>query len=152
MVRLVFNYPEDEDVARFVEAGNILTGAIVDRSGGLALIHIGNKEIEAISDLPAGKNVTVCLRHEDITLSLPAQSPETTSARNRLSGKVIRIFPTSSQVRITIDVGFPLVALITRRSWYEIGLEAGREVTATFKASSIHLIGHFLCKSTAYLA
>jgi len=45
-------------------------------------------------------------------------------------------------MRVTVDAGFPVVSLITRRSWEEMGLSAGSEVIVTFKASSIHLIHH----------
>jgi molybdopterin-binding protein len=33
-----------------------------------------------------------------------------------------------------------LTALVTRRSWEELKLQAGDETAASFKASSIHLI------------
>ena len=136
----VFNYPVDEEVAGFVETGNILPGTVINQNQGLAVIRIGTREIEAVSNVPAGKKVTVCLRHEDVTLSLPTELAETTSARNRFTGKITKIYPVGTQVRLTIDVGFPLVAMITRRSWEEMGLHQGSTVVATFKASAIHLI------------
>ena len=138
----VFNYPVDEEVAGFVEAGNILSGTVATQSEGLAVIQTSDREIEAVSTLPAGTKVTICLRHEDVTLALPTAEPLTSSARNRFRGKVTRLFPVGSQVRVTLDCGFPLVALITRRSWEGMGLKEGQELIATFKASSIHLIGH----------
>lgn len=138
----VFNYPVDEEVAGFVEAGNILAGKIVSQNEGLAVVETGGREIEAVNNLPSGTKVTICLRHEDVTLALPTAEPLTSSARNRFKGTVSRLFPVGSQVRVTLDCGFPLVALITRRSWEGMGLKEGQEVIATFKASSIHLIGH----------
>ena len=138
----VFNYPVDEEVAGFVEAGNILPGQVISQNGGLAVITTGGREIEAVSELPAGTRVTVCLRHEDVTLSLPAAEMPATSARNRFAGKVTRVFPLGSQARVTLDCGFPLTALITGRSLEGMGLREGQEVLASFKASSIHLIAH----------
>ncbi len=138
----VFNYPIDEEVAEFVEAGNILDGEVVFQDEGLAVVSTGGREIEVVSDLAPGTKVTACLRHEDVTLSLPASESTTSSARNRFKGKIMRLFPVSSQVRVTLDCGFPLVALITRRSLEGMGLREGQEVVATFKASSIHLIRH----------
>ena len=138
----VFNYPVDEEVAGFVEAGNILAGTVATQGEGLVVIKTSGREIEAVSTLPVGTKVTVCLRHEDVTLTLPTAEPLSTSARNRIKGTVSRLFPVGSQVRVTLDCGFPLVALITRRSWEGMGLKEGQEVIATFKASSIHLIGH----------
>ena len=39
-----------------------------------------------------------------------------------------------------MDVGFALVALITRQSVEDLGIAAGAECVATFKASAVHLI------------
>jgi len=50
--------------------------------------------------------------------------------------------PVGSQVRVTVDCGFPLVAVITQRSRADMGLELGQKIIASFKASSIHLIPH----------
>jgi len=41
---------------------------------------------------------------------------------------------------VVLNCGFPVVALVTRLSSQELGLEAGAPVTASFKASAIHLI------------
>jgi len=80
------------------------------------------------------------MHYDDVTLTLPATSPKATSARNQLRGKIVRGFTFGSQVKVTLDCGFPLASIITRRSWEELGLEPGREVVASFKASSVHLI------------
>jgi molybdopterin-binding protein len=43
-------------------------------------------------------------------------------------------------VRVRIDCGVPLVALITRASAVDMDLAEGREVVASFNASAVHLI------------
>jgi molybdopterin-binding protein len=43
-------------------------------------------------------------------------------------------------VRVVLDCGFLLVALITRASVLDLDLSEGKLVTATFKASAVHLI------------
>jgi molybdopterin-binding protein len=43
-------------------------------------------------------------------------------------------------VRVIIDCGFPLVALVTRRSVEELRLAEGAPVTAQFKATAPHLL------------
>ena len=45
-------------------------------------------------------------------------------------------------MRVTIDCGFPLVALVTQRSVIEMDLAPGRAVTAHFKATAPHLLRH----------
>jgi tungstate transport system ATP-binding protein len=137
----VFNYPVDEEVAGFVEAGNILPGVVTEQNDGLAVVAVNGHELEAVSGLPEGRRVTATVAHEDVTLS--RMLPSSTSARNRFAGTVARVFPLGSQMRVTLDcAGLPLVALITRRSWEGMGLAEGQPLTATFKASAVHLIAH----------
>ncbi len=138
----VFNYPVDQEVAEFVEAGNILDGKIIAQNNGMATVGVGRQQIEVVSALSVGIRVTACLRFEDVTLSIPAVGEAFNSARNRLKGEITRVLPSAAQVKITLDCGFPLIALITKRSYVYMGLGEGKEVLATFKASSIHLIPH----------
>ena len=138
----VFNYPVDEEVAEFVEAGNILEGTIIEQNNGIAAVNIGKRQIEVVSHLPVNTRVIVCLRFEDITLSVHVVGEAFSSARNRLKGVITRALPFAAQVRISIDCGLPLVAVITKRSYNEMELAEGKEIIATFKASSIHLIPH----------
>ena len=138
----VFNYPVDEEVASFVEVGNILNGTVTQQSNGMAVVSIREKQIEVVSPLPIGTKVTACLRFEDVTLSIPAAGEAYSSARNRFKGVITRVLPLAAQVRVTLDCGFPLTALITKRSCEDMGLDTGWEVNATFKASTIHLIPH----------
>ena len=136
----VFSHPVDEDVAGFVEAGTIIHGIVNSHSGGLSIISAGGKEITLASDLAPGKEVTLFLRHEDITLCLPNAQSGPTSARNNMMGKVTRLFPIGSQMRVTLDCGFPLVALITKQSAEDLQLAQGSDIIATFKATAVHVI------------
>jgi tungstate transport system ATP-binding protein len=136
----VFSSPVNEDVAAFVESGNILRGVVAAQSEGLVSIQVENHQIEAASELTAGTDVIVLLPFDDVTVMLPSAEKMTTSARNRLSGEIMRVFPIGSQVRVTIDCGFPLIALVTRRSAEEMGLKKGTPVYAAFKAVSTRVI------------
>jgi molybdopterin-binding protein len=42
--------------------------------------------------------------------------------------------------RVSLDCGFPLDALITRRSREELQLTPGSHVTAAIKATNVHLV------------
>ncbi len=131
--------PVDEEVAGFIEAVNIFHGIISGQSGGLATVDIGPSRIDAASELSCGTNVTAVIRQEDVTISLKqGQSPS--SARNHLPGKVVKVFPAGSQVRVTVDCGFPLVGLVTRKSAAELDLAIGQTVYAGFKANAVRLI------------
>jgi molybdopterin-binding protein len=85
----------------------------------------------------AGESVLVCLRPEDVTISLATQQ---SSARNHLPARVVRVVPSGPYVRVELDAGFLLVALVTRQSAEELSLAAGLGVVATFKAAAVHLI------------
>jgi tungstate transport system ATP-binding protein len=136
----VFASPADEEVAAFVEAGNLLRGSVTSQSGGLATIDVQGKLLETVSDLEAGKKVTVLLGFDDVTLTKGSPEEHSTSARNHLAGEIVRIFPMGSQARITVDCGFKLSALVTRRTVEEMGLKPGMKVCATFKATAVHVI------------
>jgi molybdopterin-binding protein len=81
------------------------------------------------------------VRPEDVTLSVRAGDAPS-SARNHLAGQIARMAASGPHVRVTIDCGFPLVALVTQRSVDELGLRAGSPVTAQFKATAPHLLRH----------
>ncbi len=136
----VFVSPIDEEVASFVEAGNILHGVVNSYSNGVVSIDVEGRRIQAVSELAVGSKVTVYLHYEDVTISLPTEEPIFTSARNQLKGRVVRLFPFGSQLKVTINCGFALSSVVTKRSGEELGLEVGQEVVASFKASSVHLI------------
>jgi molybdopterin-binding protein len=63
------------------------------------------------------------------------------SARNRLPGKVVEIVKGEAAARVSIQVGDNhMVALVTRESVEELGLEVGKEVTALVKATDVMLL------------
>jgi tungstate transport system ATP-binding protein len=138
----VFGLPVDEELARFVEAGNIFHGVLREQNNGLAVIDIGGRQIQAVSSIPAGHNVALFLHHDDITLSLPSTQAPLSSARNQLRCRIVKIFPFASQMKVMMDCGFTLASVITRRSCEDLGLEDGKEVVASFKASAVHLFAH----------
>jgi tungstate transport system ATP-binding protein len=137
--REVFSCTDDEELARFIDVGNILHGVVEAQESGLATIRVGDLEIEAVSDFPTGTPVAVCLTYEDITLLMPANQT-VSSARNRFTGTIARMLPAGSTLRVTVGCGFPLVAVITRRSWEDMKLDIGQKIIASFKASSVRLI------------
>jgi len=138
----VFTSPVDEEVATFVGVETIAPGQVHAYDDGLAVIAVGDRRVEAAVEGVVAKDVLVCLRPEDVVLTPLQDSNSYISARNRLSARVQRIVPTGTQVRIILDCGFPLVALITKQSLEELALRPGDEVVATFKATAVHLIPH----------
>lgn len=131
----VFLHPADTFIAEFLGIGNIIRGTS-SVSGDLAEIAAGNGRTFYASSPVAGE-VVATLHPEDIILS---KAPFTSSARNCLAGTVSEIVPFGSTVRVILDAGFPLTALLTRESCRELHLAPGSTVFATFKASAVHVI------------
>jgi molybdopterin-binding protein len=138
----VFYRPATVDIAAFVGTGNIIHGRVLSSNGGLVLIDLNHVTIEAISDLPVGRDVVVCLRPEEIFVedAAPGKTTGRGSARNRLTGKVTAIEILGPVARITVDCGTNLKALITKRSLDELHVGVGMNVVAGFKATSVHVI------------
>jgi tungstate transport system ATP-binding protein len=138
-IQQVFNAPADADVAAFVGVETVIAGRVVTYSEGRVIVQVNGLRLEAVGELAVGREVMFCLRPEDVTLWLEDNSPSS-SARNRLSGRIVRMTPQGPLARVVLDCGFPLVALITRASAQEMGLGEGQLATAAFKASAVHLI------------
>jgi tungstate transport system ATP-binding protein len=136
----VFNMPLDGDVASFVGVETIIPGIIRSASAGLVIVQANGVDINAVGEAIPGRKVWVCLRPEDITLWQPETGTAPSSARNRIKGRIQRLAPQGPLVRVTLDCGFQVVALVTRPSAEEMQLVEGKTVDATFKATAVHLI------------
>jgi len=131
----VFQHPADTFVAGFLGIGNIIRGK-AERAGNIARITPAlGPSFFAASEI-AGE-VVATLHAEDVILSA---EPFASSARNCLPGTVVEIIPSGSTVRVILDAGFPLTALLTRESCCDLLLEPGSRAYATFKAAAVHLI------------
>ena len=63
------------------------------------------------------------------------------STRNRLPGTITEVIKGEAAAKVTLQVGDNhVVALITRESADELGLEPGKAVTAVVKASDVMLL------------
>lgn len=135
----VFTSPCDREVAQFVGVESIIPGVVSSWKDGLASIKVNGYTVDVVGEGRIDQPVFVCLRPEDITISIDTESP-VSSARNHLFGRISSMTPQGPLERIVIDCGFPLVALITRTSALEMQLTTGQKIQASFKASTAHLI------------
>ncbi len=135
----VMNHPVDPFVASFVGVETILEGRVVKAGQGSFLTLVGTKEIEAVGDIGLGDWVTLGIRPENVTLVVPPIQ-EATSARNVFPGVVEKIVPMGLYYKVQLQCGFPLVAYITTHSLENLKLEEGKEVIASFKATSIQVV------------
>ncbi|MCD4816068.1 MAG: TOBE domain-containing protein, partial [Methanosarcinales archaeon] len=94
-------------------------------------------DIEAVSGCAVGETVHACLRPENVTISVV---PVKSSARNAFEGVVIEIEPMGALLRVKVDCGFMVNSFITKQSALELGLELGKRVTISFKATAVHVV------------
>ncbi len=135
----VFASPSDAEVAAFVGVETVIAGRVTVSRDGQVLIEANGLKLEAVGDLAIGTQVMYCLRPEDITIST-SEPTHGSSARNQLGGRIVRMVPNGPLVRVVVDCGLPIVALITRGSAIDMRLVEGQTVTASFKATAVHLI------------
>lgn len=65
------------------------------------------------------------------------------STRNRLPGTITEVVKDDLTAKVTLQVGDNhVVALITRESCEELGLEPGKPATALVKATSVMLLSN----------
>ncbi len=135
----VFRKPADEAVAQAVGVETVQAGRIVGRDGGLVLVEAGAARLAALDENgAAGGEALVCIRAEEVILA--AEGAAASSARNRLRARVTSLTREGPLVRVNLDCGFPLAALVTRQAVEELGLREGRAVAAWIKAGAVHLI------------
>ena len=134
----VFNRPADSEVAKIVGVETQQPGIITSRSEELVTVQIGNTSLTALAPSGDVGEVFACIRGEDVILQRDGTTAS--SVRNRLAARVVSVQPGSPMVRVELDVGFPLFALVTRPACEELSLVPGAIVTALIKAPAVHLV------------
>jgi molybdate transport system ATP-binding protein len=134
----VLTKPKHRDVASAVGVETVAKGRLATRKGGIAILRVGSCRLVAVD--PGGDDCDfyICVRGEDVTLE--TGPPRASSARNHLPGRVVHIVPTGVLTKVIVDVGFELVALVTRQAAEDLDLFPGGQIYAAFKASIVHLI------------
>lgn len=136
----VFSRPADAEVAACLGVEAVLAARVAGSADGVVEVAIGRTVLHVAErdPLPAGSEVYVCIRAEDVTLETRAAAQGST--RNHLAARVLGISSEGPIDRVALDCGFPLDALITHRSREELELAPGTSVTAAIKATSVHLV------------
>jgi len=139
-VQEVFGRPANLAVAAIVAVETVQPGRIAKIENDLVTVCVGNTLLSAIEEnLPPGaKDVHVCIRAEDVVLFKDANTPG--SPRNRLPAVVQTVTREGPMMRVDLDCGFPLVALLTRQASEELALQPGTRAVALVKAPHVHLI------------
>ncbi|HSF31815.1 MAG TPA: ABC transporter ATP-binding protein [Candidatus Tectomicrobia bacterium] len=134
----VFTQPADVAVARIVGVDTVEPGRVLQITEGLATVEVGRVTLVALVEEPLEREVYVCIHAEDVIIEkgVGAQG----SACNRLAASVRTLSREGPMVRVILDCGFPLAALVTTHVCEELSLRVGERVTALVKAPAVHLV------------
>ena len=114
---------------------NLLRGEIIEEEDNLKWFKIaGNIKFAIVSEKIGLAYISIDPR--DIILSYEQFQ---SSARNSFLGKITKIIEQNHLVKLEIDIGIPLVVIITRESFFKMNLNLGSKVYLTFKASAVKL-------------
>jgi molybdate transport system ATP-binding protein len=140
-VHEVFSAPADVDVARAVGTENVYPSRLVRRRDGLVVVRTadpGGVEFVAVDPGGLEEKAYVCVRAEEIVVE-PAEGQDS-SAQNHLAGAIVARQEEGPLVRVVVDCGVRLVALVTRASADRLGLAPGRRVVAAVKAPCVRVV------------
>lgn len=144
----VFGKPANEFVAKFVGIESLLEGIVMENVYNVCRVKINGTSIFAVSGFCPGQHVTAAVRPEDVTLysadNIKSKNTadsyfKSSSALNLLSGRITEIQDSGIFKKIEVDCGFKMISFVTANSIERMDLKAGKEVNASFKASSVHL-------------
>lgn len=126
----LFNNPRNHFMASFVGFRNIHPADFDGNTasvGSLTVLHTGSRKGHGF----------LSVQPESIVISVESAR---TSERNRYKGTVTSIIRAGATHEAEVDCsGIPFVSSLTRESIEELGIDRGKEVYLSFKASSVHL-------------
>jgi molybdate transport system ATP-binding protein len=134
----IFNLPKDVEVAKIVGMETVVPGRIAHAADGLVTVEASGVKLLAVSQEAVGADVFVCIRAEDVVLEPVGTGA--TSARNHVPAIVQAVVSMGALVRVDLESGFPLSAIVTRSALEDLHLAPGVKVVAAIKAGAIHLI------------
>ncbi len=137
-VREVFGLPADSVVARAVGIENVLPALPLERGGGRVQLAVGHARLSAIDPGALPGDAYACIRAEDVLLEPATRT--TPGASNVLDCTVRTVRDDGPLVRVTLDCGFPLVAVVTRAEAGRAAPEPGKLLRARLDVSSIRLV------------
>ncbi|MFH1799035.1 MAG: ABC transporter ATP-binding protein [Candidatus Omnitrophota bacterium] len=121
---------------------NVFSGPAKEEEDGLKYMRIaGDKKIvfseEKITAACMREDLHIAIDPDNIILS---KNMVSSSARNHFKGRVSKIESCGSNVRLLIDIGAPLYAVITKQSFAELGINLGMTIYASFKVNSVRVL------------
>ncbi len=137
-VEEVFAHPAEERVARMVGVETVQPGRVVDRFNGTVTVNVGGTNLTALAKGHVDDRVVVCIRADEVEIAPGLAS--TTDIPNRLPATILRSTPDGMAVRLELECGFRLAAMVPRQTAKSLSLEVGNVVIVHLPAAAVHLI------------
>jgi tungstate transport system ATP-binding protein len=137
-VHSVLAHPASEEVARFLGIENLLPAPVLRREGDQGEIELAGQRFSVRLPDPTAATVLLCLRAEEVHLSLTGTLSERGNVR--LPARVERVLPFGVPYRIQLDAGVPLVALAARRTVERLQVAPGTSLVASFDPAAVHAV------------
>jgi len=127
----VFRRPASKFVAGFVRCDNAMPGTARKSERGL-LVRVGDMDFQVAEEMEG--DVFLTIRPEDVAVTLPG-----VHRPNAVRGRITSVVDKGALMRVGVDAGVNLVALIGRRDFQASGLSVGDEVAAFFDPTAAHV-------------
>jgi molybdate transport system ATP-binding protein len=136
-IREVFDRPASATVARVVGVETILPAEVLDQKGDVANVAVGRTRLRAAAPKRDAESWHICIRAEEVDLVRGTAGDE---GDNRLTGRVLLAAREGPVLRVVVDCGFPLVAMIGPPYLRDPEIREGETVTARVPAEAVRLI------------
>jgi ABC-type Fe3+/spermidine/putrescine transport system ATPase subunit len=131
----VFNNPKEAFVARFLGYENVYDAKLIGIKEELSQLEVGGLVLNVEKKIQSNSCV-IAIWPEDIKVSKTQDFPE---KWNVLRGRAEDHIILGSSATITVDVGFSIKVILSKRSFSEIGLLDG-EVWLAFDPASVKIM------------
>ncbi|CCO07790.1 ABC transporter ATP-binding protein [Desulforamulus hydrothermalis] len=130
----IFRYPVNEEVARLVGIENVLQGVVLP---GGRTAQVGETVISFVArqDYRPGTNINLCIRPEDVIL-IEDRKPD--GGPNLCRGRVTKIYPLSSQLKLTVDCGFSITLQVNKELFFAGRVRSGSLVNIMLPPEKIY--------------
>ncbi len=129
----IFRRPRNHWVADFVGCRNLFQGA-AQKEGDITMVTLQGLTMKSVTGLTGPVGLSV--RPEDIYIT---RQPLNEPNLNSFSGRVTAIIDRGRLWEAEIDIGVPLLTVLTRQSAQKVSLQPGKAVHISFHARDTHL-------------
>ncbi len=137
----VFSRPATLQVAEFVGVENVFPVRVQARHPDYVTLQVeGGLTLVAVGEIPQGRDLHACFRPEYVRL-FAHNTPPLDERINTWDGRVLRVYPLGSRVKVLVQVGEVVVSVLMEYPrWVELGITEGDRVWSCILPEYVHVI------------